>query len=359
MRRPDLEFLCNLIAQHEITEHVVGLLFLLYAGHRMRQNRNDGDLYIIDPDTLIWERQGRVSLQVTLGLMLKEIGELPVDDDTSPHLWDHLFEIASYTEQLAYLPRVQHTIDQISKTKIPVQTLDPYDHLVVFSDCVYDLCTGTTRPLSYSDYATFHIGYPFPRESNPKERQRIDNFLDEIFYTRETAAYALKLFSTCLHGGCRADDVWFCHRGDTDAIHAFLRVLSNTFGNYGASIHSPNAGLWPDHKRFVAVHDIGPTDRCPDWLRQVLGGRCKRALINMYPTHQANLGQPEKVCMHILNYRTIKVPLIPLDRGELMLILLETFRQYFVTEDQFIVKNALRHPSDTCPALQRVLSAHR
>ncbi|KAJ3281489.1 hypothetical protein HK104_011442 [Borealophlyctis nickersoniae] len=73
-------------------------------------------------------------------------------------------------------------------------------HLIAFTDCVYDLNTGTDRAIQPDDFVIHTTGYPFPRKRRPEVRADIDKFYSDIFPSPEIKKYPLLGIAKCLFG---------------------------------------------------------------------------------------------------------------------------------------------------------------
>lgn len=105
-------------------------------------------------------------------------------------------------------------------------------NLIGFENGVYDLDEGIFREGEYDDFISITTGYDYQPKSNPKIRQRINEFLESIMPTEEMRNYLLMTTATCLHGNKKDHSIYFWIGTGGNGKGVLNVLLGKTLGKY-------------------------------------------------------------------------------------------------------------------------------
>lgn len=114
--------------------------------------------------------------------------------------------------------------------------IDQNPDIFCFSDTLYELETGFTRPIFSCDYVMTTTGYPYP-SNVPQERiDEVDRILRSMHETDEDHHYVKSLLAYSLSGS-RYEEIFVCCVGvGSNGKSILMDMVKKSFGNYFATM---------------------------------------------------------------------------------------------------------------------------
>lgn len=212
-----------------------------------------------DPDVHISKE-----IKEYLQKVLMDVVNNTTDDDKRKKLWAALGKIESNSFKLSCVSEAKQDFMNENLFK----ELDMKDHLIGFTNGVYDLETMSFRVGNVEDKISMTTGYDYSSDYDNEKFEFIDTMINGYFETAETARWFKKHLGSLLIGGNKEEKGYFWVGNGRNGKGTIDSLLINTLGNYYYKLHNEfftaskqkNGGAEPEilsmqHKRLCMTHE--------------------------------------------------------------------------------------------------------
>ena len=111
--------------------------------------------------------------------------------------------------------------------------LDENIYLIGFNNGIYDLENDCFRDGNPDDYVSFSTGYDYiPYDSNDRNVDEINDFMEKIQTDRVMREYLLTLLSTCLTGSVSEESFYIFTGSGANGKSKLMELVKHTMGDY-------------------------------------------------------------------------------------------------------------------------------